>query len=194
MYQKKIGGLLRELRRERGLTQEQLAEQFDVSARTVSRWETGSNLPELSMLIELADFYGADIREIIDGERKREDMDCEEKAKLQSVADYADKEKTLLLRRLRVISAVGLIALIAAPVLADITQAHPSPIMGYVSGFSYGLGVGALVTALLYATGALAKIRRFKLCTPRRRAVLIGVATLFVVFTLIAAIAASVKG
>lgn len=193
MDQKKIGGLLRELRRERGLTQEQLAEQFDVSARTVSRWETGSNLPELSMLIELADFYGADIREIIDGERKREDMDCEEKAKLQSVADYADKEKTLLLRRLRVISAVGLIALIAAPVLADIMQAHPSPIMVYVSGFSYGLGVGALVTALLYATGALAKIRRFKLYTPRRRAVLIGVATLFVVFTLIAAIAASVN-
>ena len=54
--------------------------------------------------------------------------------------------------------------------------------------------MGALVTALLYATGALAKIRRFNLCTPRRRAVLIGVATLFVVFTLIAAIAASVNG
>lgn len=62
MDQKKIGGLLRELRRERGLTQEQLAEQFDVSARTVSRWETGSNLPELSMLIELADFYRSEER------------------------------------------------------------------------------------------------------------------------------------
>lgn len=37
----KTGGLLRELRREKGLTQEQLAEQFRVSRRTVSRWETG---------------------------------------------------------------------------------------------------------------------------------------------------------
>lgn len=37
----KTGALLRELRREKGLTQEQAAEQFRVSRRTVSRWETG---------------------------------------------------------------------------------------------------------------------------------------------------------
>ena len=77
MYQKKIGLFLKELRKEKELTQSQLAEQLNVSDRTVSRWETGTNLPDLSVLVELADFYDVDIREIIDGERKSENMNVE---------------------------------------------------------------------------------------------------------------------
>ena len=74
MNQQKIGSFLKELRKERKLTQEQLAEQFHVSNRTVSRWENGNTMPDLSILVELADFYDVDIREIIDGERKSEIM------------------------------------------------------------------------------------------------------------------------
>ena len=43
MDQKKIGEFLKHLRKEKGLTQEQLAEHFYVSGRTVSRWETGGS-------------------------------------------------------------------------------------------------------------------------------------------------------
>ena len=57
MDQKKIGEFLKQLRKEKGLTQEQLAERVVVSGRTVSRWETGSNMPDLSVLVELADYY-----------------------------------------------------------------------------------------------------------------------------------------
>lgn len=63
MNQQKAGEYLKSLRREKGLTQEQLAERFSVSSRTVSRWETGSNMPDVSMLVELAEFYNVDIRE-----------------------------------------------------------------------------------------------------------------------------------
>ena len=79
MDQKKTGSFLRELRKEKQFTQEQLAEWFGVTNRSVSRWETGSNMPDLSILVELADFYDVDIRDIIDGERKGEDMNKEEK-------------------------------------------------------------------------------------------------------------------
>ncbi len=48
MDQKKIGKFLKELRNEKQLTQEQLAAVFNVSSRTVSRWETGNNLPDIS--------------------------------------------------------------------------------------------------------------------------------------------------
>ena len=58
MNQKKTGELLKQLRKEKNMTQEQLAERFYVSSRTVSRWETGSSLPDLGILVELADFYG----------------------------------------------------------------------------------------------------------------------------------------
>lgn len=79
MEQQKIGNFLKQLRKEKGLTQEQFAEHFYISSRTVSRWETGSNMPDVDMLIELADFYDVDIREIIDGERKSENINnaCE---------------------------------------------------------------------------------------------------------------------
>lgn len=56
------------------MTQEQIAEQFSVSSRTVSRWENGNNMPDLDILIEISDYYEVDLREILDGERKSEDM------------------------------------------------------------------------------------------------------------------------
>ena len=74
MDQIRIGSFLKALRKEKGLTQEQLAEQLGVSARTVSRWETGSNMPDISLLIELAEFYEVSIPEIVSGERKNEQM------------------------------------------------------------------------------------------------------------------------
>lgn len=89
MDQKKIGEFLKRLRKEKRLTQEQLAERFYVSSKTVSRWETGSNMPDVGTLIDLADFYDVDIRELIDGERKSEMMDKETKDTLKKVAAYA---------------------------------------------------------------------------------------------------------
>ncbi len=45
MNLKKMGSFLKELRKEKDMTQEQLAEYLNVSGRTISRWETGSNMP-----------------------------------------------------------------------------------------------------------------------------------------------------
>ena len=63
MDQQKIGEFLKTLRKDNNLTQEELADKMNVSRRTVSRWETGSNLPDLSILVELADLYDVDMRE-----------------------------------------------------------------------------------------------------------------------------------
>ena len=92
MDQKKIGLFLRELRNEKNLSQEQLAEEFGVSSRSISRWENGNTMPDISIIIELADFYDVDIREIIHGERKSENMDKELKDTLVTVADYTNNE------------------------------------------------------------------------------------------------------
>lgn len=104
--QMKIGGFLRELRKEKELTQEQLAEKFGVSSRSVSRWENGNTMPDLGILVELADFYEVDIKEIIDGERKSESMKKEEKETLRKVADYAEVEKKLVVRRRCIVTFV----------------------------------------------------------------------------------------
>ena len=98
MNQQKIGEFLKHLRNDKGLTQEQLAEHFYVSSRNVSRWETGRNMPDVEMLIELADFYDVEIHEIIEGERKSENVE-KEKETLKKVAEYADAEKAKLKKK-----------------------------------------------------------------------------------------------
>ncbi|MBP0967151.1 MAG: helix-turn-helix transcriptional regulator [Oscillospiraceae bacterium] len=100
MDQIKIGNLLRELRKEKELSQEQLAEKFGVSSRSVSRWENGNTMPDISLLIELADFYGIEIRELLSGERKRETMNRDMKETLVMVADYTNAEKENLIKSL----------------------------------------------------------------------------------------------
>ena len=188
MDQKKSGSFLRELRKEKQLTQEQLAERFGVTSRSVSRWETGSNMPDLSILVELADFYDVDIRDIIDGERKGEDMNKEEKERLQLVADYAETEKNTLLMRLRIFSIVGLISLIAGLTMMVISRDNNLPVYDYVIGTLMGVAIGALLVAVFYSTGVLENMRKRKRTLMK---VLLVISILVLLGTFIAAIIAS---
>ena len=188
MDQKKFGSFLRELRKEKQLTQEQLAERFGVTSRSVSRWETGSNMPDLSVLVELADFYDVDIRDIIDGERKGEDMNKEEKERLQLVADYAETEKNTLLMRLRIFSIVGLISLIAGLTMMVISRDNNLPVYDYLMGTLMGVAIGALLVAVFYSTGVLENMRKRKRTLMK---VLLVISILILLGTFIAAIIAS---
>ncbi|MBP5606675.1 MAG: helix-turn-helix domain-containing protein [Lachnospiraceae bacterium] len=121
----KIGNFLRELRKEKNLTQEQLAEVFSVSNRTISRWETGSNMPDISLLLEIAGFYQLDVSEILNGERRpasdkdaAEDVTNETSA-LTDVAEYADSDKEKMALKTRIYSIVGLIAVIVNVMLGN---------------------------------------------------------------------------
>ena len=188
MDQKKTGSFLRELRKEKQLTQEQLAERFGVTNRSVSRWETGSNMPDLGILVELADFYDVDIRDIIDGERKGEDMNKEEKERLQLVADYAENEKNILLMRLRIISIVGLVSLVAGLVMLVISRENNLPVYDYLMGTLIGVAIGALLVAVFYSTGVLENMRKRKRTLMK---VLLVISILILLGTFIAAIIAS---
>lgn len=188
MDQKKSGSFLRELRKEKQLTQEQLAERFGVTSRSVSRWETGSNMPDLSILVELADFYDVDIRDIIDGERKGEDMNKEEKERLQLVADYAETEKNTLLMRLRIFSIVGLISLIAGLTMMVISRDNNLPVYDYLMGTLMGVAIGALLVAVFYSTGVLENMRKRKRTLMK---VLLVISILILLGTFVAAIIVS---
>lgn len=107
----KIGSFLKELRKEKNLSQEELAELFGVSSRSISRWECGTTIPELGILVELADFYHVDIKEIIDGERKTENMNDEIKESLKKAAEYSKVEKDLAVKRQRILFFISLAVL-----------------------------------------------------------------------------------
>jgi len=100
LEQKKIGLFLKKLRKENNLTQEELAEKLNVSGRTVSRWETGSNMPDISLLVELSEFYQVNITEIIDGERESEKMNQEIRDTAVKIAEYSNNKVKIEKRRL----------------------------------------------------------------------------------------------
>ncbi len=108
MDQIRIGSFLKELRNNNNLTQEQLAEKFGVSQRSVSRWENGNTMPDISILIELADYYDVDLREILNGERKTETMKEDLKETLVMVADYTSVEKDKIKKELTTMLAISI--------------------------------------------------------------------------------------
>lgn len=162
MDQKKIGSFLKSLRKEKNITQEALAEILQVSGRTVSRWETGSNMPDISLLVKIAEFFDVSILEIINGERKSEPMEKEVKEVAEAMSDYVTAEKEILLRRAKIISIIGLLSLLAALAMETLCPDSGIPIYESVKGICFGFAVGALITMVLYTTGVLAKIRKKK--------------------------------
>ncbi len=69
MNQEKIGNFIAELRKEKNMTQRQLAECIGVSDKTISKWERGNGLPELSTIPELCRTLGINTNELLSGER-----------------------------------------------------------------------------------------------------------------------------
>lgn len=162
MNQKKIGSFLKELRKEKGITQEEFAENLNVSGRTVSRWETGVNMPDISLLVDIAEFFNVSIPEIINGERKSEIMEKEVKEVAEAMSNYAAAEKSVILKRVKLISIIGLISLVIGLVMEAINYDSMIPIYECMKETCLGLGVGALATMVLYTTGILEKIKNRK--------------------------------
>ena len=160
MDQIKIGEFLKELRKEKGLTQEQLAEQFNVSRRSVSRWETGKNMPDISLLVEIAEFYDTSIPEIINGERKSEKMNEEVKEVAETMSNYAGAEKESILKNIRGLSLIGLLALMVY-FLLDVTGVFENNhLLEYLYVYSEAMIYVTVLLIPLYTTGLLGKIQR----------------------------------
>ena len=159
MDQIKIGTFLKLLRKEKNLTQEQLAEQLGVSNRTVSRWENGNNMPDISLLAEIAEFYDVSIPELIYGERKSESMREEVKEVAETMSDYAKAEKETLVKSIRDMSLIGLIALIVYMVLGRSDVYDRNNLFRYAYGISEALIYVTVLMFPLYTTGLLSKIR-----------------------------------
>lgn len=162
MDQVKIGSFLKTLRNEKGLTQEQLAEVVNVSRRSVSRWETGSNLPDLDVLMELADYYEVELRELLDGERKSEQMNEEMKQTVLQVAEYSNEEKKRITKTVLVYLTIGIVALIVSTVMRFL-ELEDGFWVGFADGACTGVMFWALMMGILYASGSLTQVKAFKM-------------------------------
>ena len=102
MDQEKIGKFIADCRKEKGLTQLQLAEKLGISNRAVSKWETGKSCPDVSLMLELCSVLEITVNELLSGERILME-DYQKKAEenlveLQQKANNAQKNSNLLVK------------------------------------------------------------------------------------------------
>lgn len=69
MNQVQIGEFIAACRREKALTQAQLAEKLNITDRAVSKWETGKSMPDSAIMLELCEILGITVNELLSGER-----------------------------------------------------------------------------------------------------------------------------
>ena len=162
MDQAKIGKFLAELRKEQEMTQEQLAEKLNVARRTVSRWETGNNMPDIDILIELSDLYAVDLREILTGERKSEQMNNETKETVLQAVDYANTESEKCNKRVRLCNMIGMGFMVIYMLFKDSEIYFQNKTAATLIDIASGIALGMLLTGLIFSSRYGAKIRAFK--------------------------------
>ena len=158
MNQIKIGGFIRDLRKEKGLTQEQFAEHFNVSRRTVSRWETGNNLPDLDLLIEMADYYNIDLRELLDGERKNGGMDKELQETVLKVAEFSNEEKKKITKRMNILFIGGFVASVVFFILRIFDCSD-----NFIGGLCEGIMFAMMIVGMIITSKHAEKIHSLKI-------------------------------
>ena len=120
MDQVKTGNLIANCRKEKGLTQANLAEQLGVSDRAVSKWETGRSLPDADNMLELSRILGITVDELLKGEKTDEggfNQMAETINKLNTKQQEEETNKKML-RHEVVIGLIGTIAFVAFVLIA----------------------------------------------------------------------------
>jgi len=162
MDQQKIGEFLKTLRKDKNLTQEELADKMNVSRRTVSRWETGSNLPDLSILVELADLYDVDMREIFNGERKNETMDKDLKETMLMAADYTDDNMKKVMKRMQLMFIGATVCGALYILLICFGPDIDTGLYGFLNGGLLGIMLGMLIMGIFITDKNFRKVTEWK--------------------------------
>ncbi len=157
----KIGHFLRELRNTKGLTQEQLAEILSVSNRSVSRWENGNNLPDLSLLIEIAEYFEVGIDELLDGERKKSTVDQKQEEMLQKVSAYNNLEKEMFSKKMCWMFILAFAGIVLYAVIDTLGLSWVQPYESIVN-MALGFASGTLLTGFLYSSRYIFKLKAIK--------------------------------
>lgn len=112
MNQEKIGKFIAECRKEKGITQEQLAEMLGVTDKSISRWENGKTMPDISLFEALCNELNISVNELLKGERIK-DKKTTTKLSAEVLIDYSKyikrKNKRIILTILFIMSLLPML-------------------------------------------------------------------------------------
>ncbi len=132
MDKEKIGSFISALRKEKGMTQKDLADRLHVSDRTISKWERGAGLPDASLMIGLSDLLGITVNELLTGERNLDKPYTEEakegiKEATSIIYQHVHTQEKRL--RGRIIVALALIVIIICGAYFAVKKAEENRIL-----------------------------------------------------------------
>ena len=154
MDQEKIGKFILELRKQKGWTQKELAEKVGVSDKTISKWECGNSIPDITYLEALCNSLDISVNELLSGERLS-DKSYSEKAEENIMALMKENESNKKGSFLQVIFGVLLIVLSFA--ILVLGSSRGTGILGYYVDFIAALVLGMLCAATVLLSGKRTK-------------------------------------
>lgn len=111
MSPKETGVFIAALRKEIGITQQELAQKLQVTAKAVSRWETGKGYPDITILPEISNVFNVSVNEILNGKRCKKDETveiCEETI----LNAYHQAKKELKMKKLKFLTLlIGMVCI-----------------------------------------------------------------------------------
>ena len=114
MNQEKIGKFISELRKEKNLTQAQLAEKLNITKNAVSKWERGLSLMDISLLKPLSEILGVSVGELLNGKRiENVDDDLINDTITASANTYVKRAKNKLIKRILIIIFIFIVLMLS---------------------------------------------------------------------------------
>lgn len=114
MTSKDCGKFISDLRKEKNLTQKQLAEKINVSDKAISRWETGKGFPDVNSLVALSEFFGVSVNELLAG-KQIEEENLTEIAEKNIINAIETKEKTVKKKKFQMIVCSAIFSALLLP-------------------------------------------------------------------------------
>lgn len=144
MNQEQIGKFIKENRESINLTQEQLAEKLGLTAKSISRWERGKTMPDISMLGLLADTLHVSVQELLNGRKMTKEELIELKGTIENLINYESSKqikKDLKTNKYIIIGDIILVIALLSNTFDFLNSFLTEEIIEFTHGFLFSLGL-----------------------------------------------------
>lgn len=152
MNQLVIGNFITKKRKEKNLTQEQLAEKLGVSNKTISKWETGKCMPDYSVVIKLCEALEITVSELMDGEEAKDSIrvyDQEQILDLLRRTQELEQQKNVL---------YGIVLFLMGIVMFAVSQRlGGTSVKDFFAGLLLGMSLGEMLVGVFIVAKGIAK-------------------------------------
>ena len=155
MNQIAIGAFIAKKRKEKNLTQEQLAEKLGVSNKTVSKWETGKCMPDYSVIELLCHELGVTLAELMDAEEEEKSIhpyDNQQIVKMLEDMQSLQRTKKLLIGLFLIVMGIAMLALSFA--------FGGTNFQDFMSGLMLGISIPEMLAGILLAVSSVCEMTK----------------------------------